>query len=287
MNSKEVIGAKIQEALDRGATRILLQGGHNDDLPYQYYLDLVQWISSTYPIEINAFSPSEIQQMAKVSGKMPREILSELQQVGLKGLPGGGAEILDDDVRRRVSPKKIRSADWISIMEDAHSLGLTTTCTMVIGFGETVEQRLNHMSIVRDAQERSVSKGFAGFNAFISWPLQHNENTSMGRSRHRDSFGAGVPEYLRNLAIGRIFLDNIQHHQSSWPTMGPEVAQIGLHFGCDDIGSTMMEENVVSQAGAPSEYRCSMTAEELRDYIVGAGYRAAQRNSAFEVIERF
>ncbi|MCB0309995.1 MAG: CofH family radical SAM protein [Bdellovibrionales bacterium] len=285
--SREELTQKIEEALQIGATRILLQGGHNDQLSYDYYLDLVSWIHDNFPIELNAFSPSEIKQMHLVSGKSYQEILSELQQAGLAGLPGGGAEILDDDVRKRVSPKKILASEWIEIMEVAHGLSLTTSATMVIGFGETLEQRLNHLTRLRDAQDRSRSKGLRGFGTFISWTLQHNENTSMGRSRHAAGYGAGAIEYLRHVAIGRLFLDNITHHQASWPTLGTDIAQVALHFGCDDIGSTMLEENVVSQAGAPTKHCWSMSPEALRGCIRDAGFAAAQRNSAFDILQVF
>ncbi|MCC6954647.1 MAG: CofH family radical SAM protein [Deltaproteobacteria bacterium] len=283
--SREVLAGKIEEALEHGATRILLQGGHNDELPYAYYVELISWIRSRYPIQLNAFSPSEIQPMHRVSGKSYEAILSELKSVGLDGLPGGGAELLDDGVRQRVSPKKISADEWISVMEVAQSLSLTTTATMVIGFGEDIDARLNHLERLRDLQNRSIARGLEGFNAFISWTLQFNENTSMGRSRHRREFGASISDYLRNLAVARVFLDNIAHHQSSWPTAGIEVAQLGLSFGCDDIGSTMMEENVVSQAGAPTKQKWSMTAEELIDAIRDAGFAPAQRDSKFCIVE--
>jgi cyclic dehypoxanthinyl futalosine synthase len=285
--SKNVIGKKIEELLELGGTRILFQGGHNDDLPYDYYIDLISWISKSYPIEINAFSPSEIQQMSKISGKDYHSILSELKDAGLKGLPGGGAELLDDEVRSRVSPKKTKADEWIEIMEVAQALELTSTATMVVGFGETFQQRINHLKRLRDLQDRSQARGHTGFNAFISWSLKFNENTSVGRSRHVDKFGVTMVEYLRNLCIARIYLDNIPHHQSSWPTLGGEIAQVGLQLGCDDIGSTMMEENVVSQAGAPTKEKWAMSPEELKSYIRGAGFVPAQRNTSFEILQVF
>jgi cyclic dehypoxanthinyl futalosine synthase len=199
----------------------------------------------------------------------------------LYGLPGGGAEILDDEVRRRISPKKISAGRWLEIMAEAHSLNLVTTATMVIGFGETIEHRLNHLERLRDLQEVSRRKGYAGFNLFISWTHQFNQNTSLGRSRHAAAYGAGAVEYLKNVAWSRIFLDNFQHHQSSWPTCGPHVAEIGLHAGCDDIGSTMMEENVVSKAGAPTAQKWSMSPEELRLHIEQAGFTPRERDSNF------
>lgn len=285
--TKDALRQKIEETVAFGGTRILLQGGHNDDLPYDYYLDLVSWISENFPLDINAFSPSEVQQMARVSGKTYEDVLRELKDAGLDGLPGGGAEILDDEVRARVSPKKTKADEWIEIMEIAQSLDLITTASMVIGFGERIENRLNHLERLRRLQDRTLAKGKPGFGCFISWTLKLNENTSMGRSRHAPSFGASTTEYLRNLAIARIYLDNIPHHQSSWPTLGPEIAQIGLHFGCNDIGSTMMEENVVSQAGAPTKEKWCMTPEELRFFIRGAGFIPAQRNSRMEVLQVF
>lgn len=285
--SREVLGKKIEEALELGATRILLQGGHNDDLPYSFYVDLIDWIHRTYPIELNSFSPSEIHQMSLVSGKTPYDILRELQDHGMAGLPGGGAEILHDEIRRRISPKKISADRWIEMMEIAQSIGLTTTSTMVIGFGETIEHRLSHLQRLRDLQDRSSAKGYTGFNCFISWTHQFNQNTSLGRSRHAAKYGAGTIEYLRNIALSRIFLDNISHHQSSWPTCGAEVSEVGLHAGCDDIGSTMMEENVVSKAGAPTLQKWCMSPEELRIHIRQAGFIPAQRNSSFEILRRF
>ena len=287
VNSKEVISKKIEEALEWGATRILLQGGHNDELPYEYYSDLISWIHQKYPIELNAFSPSEIHQMMKVSGKDARAVLSDLKAAGMKGLPGGGAEILDDEVRARVSPKKIRTAEWLSVMEVAHELDLTTTASMVIGFGETLEQRLNHLERLRDLQDRSLQKGLRGFNLFISWNLVADENTPMSKSRHRASNHVTAAEYLRNLAVARIYLDNISHHQSSWPTLGANVAQMGINFGCDDFGSTMIEETVVSQAGAPTKEKWSMSPDELKSYIRSAGFTPAQRNTSFDILQVF
>jgi cyclic dehypoxanthinyl futalosine synthase len=279
--NRETISQKISEAEELGATRILLQGGHNDDLPYSFYVDLISWISSTFSVEINAFSPSEIHQMHLVSGKSYLEILTDLKAAGMKGLPGGGAELLVDAVRKRVSPKKISSGIWFEVMTHAQSLQLTTTATMVIGFGETLEQRIEHLAAVRDHQDASLKAFNTGFNAFISWGLQHNENTSMGRSRHAHSYGAPGLEYLRNLAVSRIFLDNIPHHASSWPTYGTHIGQMALHFGADDFGSTMMEENVVSKAGALTANKWAMSPEELESAIRGAGFEPVQRDTSY------
>jgi len=284
--SRETISQKVQEAKALGATRILLQGGHNDELPYSFYIELIDWLHSTFKIDLNAFSPSEIHQMTIVSDRSAREVLSDLKSVGLHGLPGGGAEILDDEVRRRISPKKISAGRWIEIMEEAQRLDLVTTATMVIGFGESIDHRVNHLERLRSLQDRSLKEGHKGFNLFISWTHQFNERTSLGRSRHVAKYGAGAVEYLKNVAFSRIFLDNIQHHQSSWPTCGAHVAEIGLHAGCDDIGSTMMEENVVSKAGAPTATKWAMSPEELATHIRLAGFLPAQRDSAFNIVRR-
>ncbi|MCB0329449.1 MAG: CofH family radical SAM protein [Bdellovibrionales bacterium] len=285
--NRDELRQKVEEALELGATRILLQGGHNDDLPYDFYPEMIRWLSDNFPIELNAFSPSEIHQMHLVSGKSYEDILIDLQQAGMKGLPGGGAELLSDAVRKRVSPKKIAADIWIEVMRVAHSLALTTTATMVIGFGESLEQRIEHFTRLRDLQDESLRAGYRGFNAFISWPLQHNENTSMGRSRHRVNYGADSLHYLRNVAIGRLFLDNIPHHAASWPTLGVEVGKLALHFGCDDFGSTMMEENVVSQAGALTQSKWSMSPEELQRAIQEAGFEPAQRDSSYAILQQF
>ena len=280
--SREQLQQKVEEAIQLGATRILLQGGHNDDLPYDFYLELIDWLHTNFPIELNAFSPSEIHQMYLVSQKPYSEILRELQQAGMSGLPGGGAELLVDKVRQRVSPKKISAQIWLEIMEIAHSFELTTTATMVIGFGESPEERIEHFQRLRDLQDRSHKAGYTGFNAFISWTLQHNQNTSLGRSRHRTNYGADGIEYLRNVAVARLFLDNISHHSASWPALGVEIGKLALHFGCDDFGSTMMEENVVSQAGGPSALKWSMSPQEIQQAISEAGFQAVQRDSAYQ-----
>lgn len=282
--SRETMAQKVEEAIELGASRLLLQGGHNDDLPYDFYLEMISWLSSTYPVQLNAFSPSEIHQMTLVSGKGSYEVLSDLKNCGLYGLPGGGAEILDDEIRKRISPKKISANRWLEIMREAHSLDLVTTATMVIGFGETLEHRVAHLDRLRTLQDESLRAGHAGFNLFISWTHQFNERTSLGRSRHVAKYGAGAVEYLKNVAWSRIVLDTIQHHQSSWPTCGAHVAEIGLHSGCDDIGSTMMEENVVSQAGAPTAQKWSMSPEELEMHIRQAGFEPRRRDSNFTLL---
>ncbi|RME58073.1 MAG: CofH family radical SAM protein [Candidatus Dadabacteria bacterium] len=285
--SKETLALKIKEALDLGATRILLQGGHNDDLPFSYYLDLIQWIKSNFPIAVNAFSPSEINQMCIVSGKTPEEVLLALKNAGLDGLPGGGAEILDDEVRKRISPKKISAKEWLYIMSIAQELELTTSASMVIGFGESIKNRINHLENLRALQEKALANNKKGFSAFISWTAQLNKNTSLGRSKNAFKMGADVIDYLKNVAVARIYLDNISHHQGSWPTLGTEVGKLSLYFGCDDFGSTMMEENVVSKAGGFTAKCWSKSPAELCIAIREAGFTPAQRDSDYNILKIF
>ncbi len=283
VRSKEDIVQRIQEVVNIGGTRILMQGGHHPYLPFDWYLELLSGIRSHFPsLQIDAFSPSEIDHFAQLYGMSHRDVLQELIAVGLTGLPGGGGEILDDAVRQRVSPKKLQTDTWLSIMQIAHSLGLTTTATMVIGLGETLEQRIRHLQRVRDLQDASLQQYSNGFVAFVSWPVQHSSLTSLGRSRHRAHYGATAHEYLRHVAIARLFLDNVRHHQASWVTQGPKIGQISLHFGIDDYGSTMLEENVVS-AAAHNTYR-SLGEGDIHMLIRNAGYVPAQRDSQYTIL---
>lgn len=287
VNSKLILGKKIEEALKLGSTRILMQGGHNPDLSYEYYVDLVGWIHRTFPtIEINAFSPSEIQYMSEMGGKTWKETLTELKSVGLSGLPGGGGEILDDEIRKRVTPKKIMTDDWFGVMKVAHELGLITTTTMVIGFREQIRNRMNHLARLRDEQDDSLKRFNNGFNAFISWTVQI-EGTPLGKSKYASEYGATGSEYLRHTAVARIFLDNIPHISASWPTQGAKVGQMALHFGCDDFGSTMIEENVVSAAGAITKVSPVMLPNEIHRQIREAGFVPAQRNTNYDVLKKF
>jgi len=284
VNSREAIGSKIAELVAAGGTRILMQGGHHPDLRLPWYEDLLIWIRREFPaIEINAFSPSEIDHIATLEGLSAEIVLSRLAAAGLRGLPGGGAEILDDQVRSRVSPKKQKAADWLAVMAIAQRLGLTTTASMVIGFGESVSERLNHLEALRAHQDRAHAAHGNGFTAFIVWTAQF-ENTSLGASRFRPVYGAGREEYLRHLALARLYLDNFDHIQASWPTMGPEVAQEALSYGADDFGSTMLEENVVSAAGT---VRTRMDAAEIRRFIREAGFVPAQRDSRYAILREF
>ena len=277
---------KIEELMEVGGTRILMQGGHNPDLPLAWYEDLLRWLRATYPeIEINAFSPSEIDHIATLEGLSMEQVLARLKAAGLAGLPGGGAEMLDDEVRQRVSPKKQSAAGWLEAMRVAQRLGLVTTASQVIGFGETIEQRIGHLQKLRDLQDESRNAHGNGFTAFIAWTLQ-TENTPLGRSKSRDQYGATANEYLRLMAVARLFLDNVDHVQASWPTQGLRLAEVALEFGCDDFGSTMLEENVVSAAGTSLRHVAEIT---MQKHIRGAGFTPAQRDSSYNllrVIER-
>jgi dehypoxanthine futalosine cyclase len=277
--SFEQISAKIYELEAVGGTRILMQGGVNPYLPVSWYLELMRHISHHHPtIRIEAFSPEEIKGMSKLTGMSSLEVLKELQAAGLDGLPGGGGEMLVDAVRKAkpISPARISTDDWLRIMEEAQSLGLYTTATMVIGFGESYAQRIQHFQRIRDLQDRSLAYYGNAFSAFISWTLQTKGVRIDGKVP-----GAGAFEYLQNLAVSRIFLDNIDNFQASWPTMGHKIAQTALFFGANDYGSTMLEENVVSQAGA--KHRATAEREMIRQ-IVDAGFKPMQRDSLYHFI---
>jgi cyclic dehypoxanthinyl futalosine synthase len=208
------------------------------------------------------------------------DVLVRLQATGLAGLPGGGGEMLVDAVRSRVSPKKQDAAGWIEAMRIAQRLGLTTSASMIIGFGETLEQRIEHLLRLRDLQDESRAAGSRGFGAFIVWTLQ-TENTSLGRSRNSDMYGAGATDYLRIVAMARLFLDNVPHVQASWPTQGVQLAQVALEFGCDDFGSTMLEENVVSSAGTKLRAVAEL---DLQRGIAGAGFTPVQRDTSYNTL---
>jgi cyclic dehypoxanthinyl futalosine synthase len=268
VHPKEVIFEKIQETIDLGGTGILMQGGLHPDLKIEWYEDLLRSIKSRFDIWCHCFSAPEIVNIAKVSGLSLYDTLARLKDAGLDSLPGGGAEILDDEVRHRISRLKSSVNDWIDVHKACHKLGLRTTATMMFGTGETIEQRMNHFDIVRQMQEES-----GGFTAFIPWSFQR-ENTSLGRFVKED---ATAVEYLKMLALSRVYLDNILNIQSSWVTPGLKTCQIGLRFGGNDVGSIMIEENVVSAAGA--HHRA--TEEELRRLIRDAGFIPKQRDTLY------
>ena len=241
--SHETIFAKIQETLDLGGTGMLMQGGLHPDLKIEWYEDLLSRDQEAlrHRIHLHCFSAPEITNIAEVSGLTLRDTIARLRDAGLDSIPGGGAEILDDGVRYRISRLKCSTQEWIDVHRTAHALGMRTTATMMFGCGETIEQRMNHLEIVRQIQEDT-----GGFTAFIPWFFQR-ENTSLGRFVKEE---ATAVEYLQTLAISRIYLENIDNIQSSWVTPGLKTCQLGLRFGGNDVGSIMIEENVVSAAGA-------------------------------------
>ncbi|AWB43968.1 dehypoxanthine futalosine cyclase [Paenibacillus sp. CAA11] len=276
----EVIFQKIQETIDVGGTEILMQGGTNPNLPFSYYTDLLRNIKKRFPdITMHSFSPAEIQKMKVVSdGLSLEEVVRQIHEAGLDSLPGGGAEILDDRTRRKISRLKGSWTDWMDVMKTAHRIGMNTTATMVIGLGESMEERALHLQRVRDAQDECIQNGYdsEGFLAFIPWTFQP-DNTNLKQERQ-------TPEaYLKTVAISRIVLDNIKHLQSSWVTMGPEVGKLSLQYGCDDFGSTMIEENVVSSAGATHK----VNIESILTLIREAGKTPAQRNTKYEILRVF
>ncbi len=276
----EVIFQKIQETIDVNGTEILMQGGTNPNLPFSYYTDLLKAIKARFPeITMHSFSPAEIMKMKEVSdGLSLEQVLREIHAAGLDSLPGGGAEILDDRTRRKISRAKGSWRDWMDVMQTAHRIGMNTTATMVIGFGESMEERALHLLRVREAQDECLQNGYPseGFLAFIPWTFQP-DNTNLKVDRQ-------TPEsYLKTVAISRIVLDNIKNLQSSWVTMGPEVGRLSLQYGCNDFGSTMIEENVVSSAGAT--YKVNI--ESILSIIRSAGKTPAQRNTKYEILRVF
>ena len=253
--------------------------GVHPTLPFSWYTGLLEHLKREHPgIRVEAFSPEEIKGLAKLTDRSSRAVLVDLQAAGLDGLPGGGGEMLVDEVRhaKHISPARISADEWIAIMDEAQSLGLYTTATMVIGFGETPEQRIASLLRIRDQQDRALARYGNGFSAFISWTLQTSGVRIDGKVP-----GAGAHEYLQNVAVSRIFLDNIDNFQASWPTMGYKVAQAALFFGANDFGSTMLEENVVSQAGARHQHTPE---REILRQIVDAGFTPVQRDSLYGVV---
>jgi cyclic dehypoxanthinyl futalosine synthase len=274
----EVILQKIQETINVGGTEILMQGGTNPNLPFTYYLDLLRKIKTHFPgITMHSFSPAEIHKMRDVSeGLSLDEVVRQLHEAGLDSLPGGGGEILDDRTRRKISRLKGSWTDWMDVMKAAHRLDMNTTATMVIGFGEEMEERALHLLRVRDAQDECIANGYntPGFLAFIPWTFQP-ENTNMKREK------ATPEEYLKTLAISRIALDNIDNFQSSWVTMGPEIGKLSLSYGCNDFGSTMIEENVVSAAGTTHKVNIELILQLIRE----TGKIPAQRNTKYQILK--
>lgn len=265
--SKDELAQKIQETLDLGGSQVLLQGGLHPEFKIEFYEDMLKFMK-TFPVWLHAFSPPEIHHIAKMSGLTIADTIKRLRAAGLDSIPGGGAEILDDDARKKVSPNKINSASWLAVMEEAHKQGLKTTATMMFRKKDSAEIIVSHFDKIRSLQDKT-----GGFTAFIPWPFQP------GNSELDDEAVTAV-EYLRVLALARIYLDNIPNIQVSWVTQGAKVAQIGLFFGGNDFGSVMIEENVVRAAGA--NFR--LKTEEIKHIIKTAGFTPKIRNMQYDII---
>mgnify|MGYP001250631519 FL=1 len=283
--SFDEISLRVSQLEDIGGSRILMQGGVNPDLPLSWYTELLSRLNQKHPkIHLDCFSPIEIEGIAEICGISTREVLRRLKDSGMHGLPGGGAEMLVDNVRNNISPKKGSSSNWIKVMREAQDLDLITSATNVIGFGETFADRVLHMEIIRNAQDEAIMTGSPGFTSFISWPVQLQNNVfgSRNKGENRKKLGASSSEYLRHVAISRLFFDNIIHIQASWPTMGMEIAQLALSAGADDAGSTMMEENVVSASGTN---KTKATERELQRIILRSGHKPRKRDSEYNLLE--
>ena len=275
--SYEEIDQKIEELLAIGGTQILFQGGVHPKLTIEWYEDLVEHIHKKFPqITIHGFSAIEIEYIARRSKISIKEVLQRLKAKGLSSIPGAGAEVLSDRVRDLISPKKIDKATWLKVHEEAHKLGIKSTATMMYGTLETDEEILEHLEAVRNLQDKTQ-----GFRAFIMWSFQ-GKNTALVQ-KYPDIAKQSSNRYLRLLAIARLFLDNIKNIQSSWVTQGSYIGQMALLFGANDLGSTMMEENVVAAAGAKN----SMNQAQMIELIKDIGEKPAKRNTAYEILETY
>lgn len=281
LDSEEIL-AKVQSVVTAGGTQILLQGGHHPRQSLEDYEAMLRSIKVRHPqIWIHGFSPSEIKHFARISQVTTRTVIRRLQAAGLDSIPGGGAEILNDRVRNLLAPRKTTAAEWIEIMEEAHSLELPTTATMMFSHVETYPERVEHLLRIRESQDRT-----GGYTAFIPWtfqaaytPLARKRPDLLAQIKSRGYLGA--LDYLRTLAISRIALDNFVNVQASWVTQGKAIGQLTLFFGANDLGSTMMEESVVSAAGTSHP----LTRQDLDEMILGAGYTPAQRDNGYRLID--
>lgn len=266
--TKAELAQKIEETLALGGNQILLQGGLHPDLGIEYYEELFGWMKASYPLWIHGLSPAEIQHIGRVSRLTLEQTLRRLVAAGLDSIPGGGAEILSDRVRQIIGIDKGTTQGWLDVMEVAHSLGLKTTATMMFGHVETLEERIDHLLHLRNLQDRT-----GGFTAFIAWTFQP-KNTALAGDE-LTSF-----QYLRTLAVARVFLDNFPNVQASWVTQGGKIGQVSLRFGANDFGSLMIEENVVSAAGA--HFR--LTEAEIARNIQNAGFIPKRRNMHYGIV---
>jgi cyclic dehypoxanthinyl futalosine synthase len=270
--SYATIFAKIEELVEHGGTQLLMQGGLHPELKIDWFEGLFRQIKTRFPgLQVHSLSPAEVIHIARLSDLSMPACLARLQAAGLDSVPGGGAEVLVDEVRKEISPNKIGWRDWAAVMEEAHTLGMKTTATMMFGSKETPADIVEHLFRVREIQARS-----GGFTAFIPWTFQPG-GTELGGET-----ASGV-EYLKVLALSRIVLDNVPNIQASWVTQGAMMAQVALFFGANDLGGTMLEENVVAAAG------CSfrMSQQEVVELARGAGFTPAKRNTKYEILEEY
>jgi cyclic dehypoxanthinyl futalosine synthase len=279
VHSKEVLAQKFRETEALGGVQILLQGGLHPDLRIEWYEDLFRWTKENFRLKLHALSPTEIIHIAHLEDLPIREVLVRLRAAGMDSLPGGGAELLHDEIRNRISPFKNTTEEWLDVMRTAHALGMKTTCTMVFGFQEAAEHVLVHLDRLRGVQDQALARiqgeGEGGlFTAFIVWPFQADGT----RLKLRDDTSAW--RYLRLQALSRLYLDNIPNLQVSWPTLGPEIGEVALRMGANDFGSVMIEENVVSQAGA----HFMLTAEQIEHHIRAAGFHPRRRNMQYDLL---
>ena len=268
--TKEELDQKIEETVALGGNQILMQGGHHPSLTLDWYLDMLSHIKKEFPqVNIHAFSPSEFIHFQKVFDLPMEDLLRQFKEAGLGSIPGGGGEILVDRVRQRIAPLKAMSDEWLGVMDVAHRMGLNSSATMMFGHVETLEDRIEHLERVRAQQDAT-----GGFTAFIAWTFQP-ENTRLKAKT------VGAHEYLRMQALSRIYLDNIPNIQSSWVTQGLEVGQVALTYGANDLGSIMIEENVVSKAGTTFQ----MTVEDMHRLIQDLGYEPRQRDNWYNLVD--
>ncbi|MHC4267556.1 MAG: cyclic dehypoxanthinyl futalosine synthase [Planctomycetota bacterium] len=274
---KEEVFRKIEETISLGGTQILMQGGLHPDLKIDYYVDLLRSIKERFDIHIHSFSPPEIIHFSALNDMSTKEVLVLLKNAGLDTIPGGGAEILTDRCRGILSPHKCSADEWLHVMREAHILGMKSTVTMMFGHVETMEERVIHLNKIRQLQEET-----GGFTAFIPWTFQpKNTALSVSKDGRSDYNNIGGFDYLRTLAVSRLFLDNIPNIQASWVTQGSKIAQLALKFGANDLGSTMIEENVVRAAGV--EYR--LKKEEMISLIEDLGFEAMQRDCYYNLLK--
>ncbi len=273
VHSIEEIEKRIDETIALGGTGVLMQGGLHPDFNIEWYENLLSTLHAKYPrFQLHCFSPPEIHNISLISGLDYETILQRLKNAGLNSMPGGGGEILDDEVRKRVSTK-CTTQEWLDVMRAVHKVGLRSTATMMFGIGDNILHRVRHLQRIRDLQDET-----GGFSAFISWTFQR-ENTALGRKIKEEPTGI---DYLKMVAVSRLFLDNVQHIQSSWLTQGLRLGQTALRFGADDMGSIMIEENVVSAAGANTK----ANEKELRYQISEAGFVPQQRDILYKYVNR-